>query len=95
MANFLALVLEAIRKRSIGSTDALCSILAAFDLGYGARVPAMGPDMLFQLKEMLMVVLPPLNQVHETLVDTCSCWCRSNAYLTRVLARARRHDSRF
>ena len=61
----MALVLEAIRNRSIGSTDALSSILAAFDLGYGTRVPAMGRDMLFQLKEMLLVVLPPLNQVHK------------------------------
>lgn len=69
VANFLALVLEAIRKRSIGSTDALCSILAAFDLGYGTRVPAMGRDMLFQLKEMLLVVLPPLNEVREIFVE--------------------------
>lgn len=91
MANFLALVIEAIRKRSIGSTDALCSILAAFDLGDGTRVPAMGRDMLFQLKEMLLVVLPPLNEVREIFVGpNFLYWCRSIACLSRVLARTRK-----
>lgn len=69
----LSLVLESIRERSIGSVGALCAVLAAFDLGLGdgtgdagaakPKVTAMGRDVLFQLKEMLLVVVPPLNQV--------------------------------
>lgn len=83
VTKFLALVLEAIRARSVGSIGALCAILAAFDVGaVGSKgttttatttkvvqqVPAMGRDVLFQLKETLLVVLPPLNQVrsHES-----------------------------
>lgn len=85
VANFLALVLTAIRKRSIGTTDALCSILAAFDIGYGTRVPAMGRDILFQLKEMLLVVLPPLNQVRETFVEPAGV---DGIHVNRVLARS-------
>lgn len=64
VTTFLALLLEAIRKRCIGSTGAICAILAAFDVGE-AKVPAMGCHELFQLKEMLLVVLPPLNQVKQ------------------------------
>lgn len=63
VTNFMTLLLKAIRERSIGSTGALCAIFAAFDFG-GTKVPAMGRDLLFQLKEMLLVVLPPLNQVN-------------------------------
>lgn len=63
VTSFLALLLEAIRRRTVGSIGALCSFLAAFDHGGGARVPAMGRDLLYQLKETLLVVLPPLNQV--------------------------------
>lgn len=59
---FLTLLLKAIKERAIGSPGALCSILAAFDLGR-TKVPAMGADTLLELKDMLLVVLPPLNQV--------------------------------
>lgn len=62
VASFLALLLEAIRRRTVGSIGALCSFLAAFDQG-GASVRAMGRELLYQLKETLLVVLPPLNQV--------------------------------
>ncbi|CAM9393468.1 unnamed protein product [Ectocarpus sp. 6 AP-2014] len=61
VTSFLALLLEAIRRRTVGSIGALCSFLAAFDQG-GASVPAMGRELLYQLKETLLVVLPPLNQ---------------------------------
>ena len=51
----------------------------------------MGRDMLFQLKEMLLVVLPPLNEVREIFVGpNFLYWCRSIACLSRVLARTRK-----
>lgn len=59
---FLTLLLKAIRERVIGSPGALCAILSAFDLG-DAKLPAMGADALLELKDMLLAVLPPLNQV--------------------------------
>ncbi|CBJ49268.1 expressed unknown protein [Ectocarpus siliculosus] len=66
VTSFLALLLEAIRRRAVGSIGALCSFLAAFDQG-GASVPAMGRELLYQLKETLLVVLPPLNQAKRVL----------------------------
>lgn len=62
MTIFLTLLLKAIKERAIGSPGALCAILAAFDLGR-TKVPAMGAGTLLELKDMLLVVLPPLNQV--------------------------------
>lgn len=62
IANFLTLLLNGVKERKIGSSGALSAVLAAFDLG-GKRVPAMGHDILFQLKDTLLVILPPLNQV--------------------------------
>ncbi|CAM9835777.1 unnamed protein product [Ectocarpus sp. 13 AM-2016] len=61
VTSFLALLLEAIRQRTVGSIGALCSFLAAFDQE-GGSVPAMGRELLYQLKETLLGVLPPLNQ---------------------------------
>lgn len=75
VTTFLALVLNAIRERSVGSIGALCAIFAAFDLD-GVKVPAMGRDLLFQLKEMLLTIVPPLNQVIPA-----SQLCRSKAML--------------
>lgn len=60
--NFLTLLMEAIRKRSIGTTGTLHAVLSAFG-DTGTKVPAMGRDLLLQLKETLLVILPPLNQV--------------------------------
>lgn len=65
MAIFLELLLRAIRERTIGSTGALFALLASLDLD-GAKMPALGPHALFQLKEMLVAILPPLNQVRLT-----------------------------
>lgn len=62
VTTFLTLILTAVSKRWIGSTGVLCAVLAAFDLG-GTKMPAMGARVLFQIKEMLVTVLPPLNQV--------------------------------
>lgn len=62
IATLLALVLEAIRERKVGSVGALSSILAAFDLN-GAKVPVMGHDILLQLNDTLLAVVPSLNQV--------------------------------
>lgn len=74
VTSFLALLLEAIRRRTVGSIGALCSFLAAFDQG-GARVPAMGRELLYQLKETLLVVLPPLNQVgFACWLESCCRW---------------------
>lgn len=62
VAALLNLALKAIREGKIASTGALSAVLAAFVLD-GKRVAAMGPDMLFQLKDTLAAVLPPLDEV--------------------------------
>lgn len=62
VAALLTLVFKVVREGKIVSIGALSAVLAAFVLD-SKRVAAMGPDILFQLKDTLAAVLPPLDQV--------------------------------